>query len=145
MSGLAPTAPTAIESVGWQGYSDGMNVPTLQFVFRTLGVAAICFALAATGFAHRGFAAPRDAALAQYLAIGGTFSDICGDLGEGQDASGQRCEVCRLVGAAVLPEAAVVLRPLHIRLAADQIGTQCVCAPAAQLDLACPPRAPPSA
>ena len=122
-----------------------MNRAALQFAFRCLSVAAICVGLAATGFAHRGFAAPRNAALTDYLAAGGMIADICGDIRKGKDASAQSCEACRLVGAAVVPETCVVLRPLQMRPAAGRIGVQCVCAPPARLDLSRPTRAPPHA
>jgi len=69
--------------------------------------ATICFALiiamAAAAFAHSGGRPAMTPEIAQYLAAGGSFSDICGSLEDPDGAQGQKCEACRIMGAALVP------------------------------------------
>lgn len=63
---------------------------------------ALCAAMASSGFAHRFIAA--DADLADYLAAGGSYADICNDFED--HSTGQNCDACRLVDSASVPPAA---------------------------------------
>ncbi|WP_102109235.1 hypothetical protein [Oceaniglobus roseus] len=69
-------------------------------LLNVLTAALILLASTLAGFAHR---AP-DAALERFLAAGFTLSDLCADAHPGgQSHDHDRCDACRLVGAAVLP------------------------------------------
>lgn len=78
------------------------NAPsTLCKFFTSL---ALIFAMGASGFAHGGARAPISPDLAAYVAAGGLLADICGGSGEQDSATGQKCEACRLIGAALVPQ-----------------------------------------
>jgi hypothetical protein len=64
---------------------------------------ALIFAMAASGFAHSSARKALSPELAAYVAAGGSLADICGRSDEQDKANGQRCEVCRLIGAVIVP------------------------------------------
>lgn len=63
----------------------------------------LSLALFSLPFAHRAGAAPVTAEITQYMALGGSLSDICGNTAPHM-AGG--CESCRIVAAMLLPPAA---------------------------------------
>ncbi|MFV2054158.1 hypothetical protein [Aliiroseovarius sp. YM-037] len=70
---------------------------------RLLVALALICGMATSGFAHRLGPPTLDAGLLAYLEAGGAFADLCGDPDDPLHPSGQVCEACRLIGAAVLP------------------------------------------
>ena len=62
-------------------------------------VVALLIAMASSGLAHRFVPAQADEALTAYLAAGGSYADICGDVDHG---AMQSCDACRLVDTACL-------------------------------------------
>lgn len=66
-------------------------------------LALVTLALLSVPFAHRAGAAPVTPEITQYLSLGGSLSDICGDT-DLHIAGG--CESCRIVGSMLLPPAA---------------------------------------
>lgn len=65
---------------------------------------ALIIAMAASGLAHAGVRPPAlSPDLAEYVLAGGSLADICGYAGEQEGAQGQKCEACRLIGAALIP------------------------------------------
>lgn len=70
---------------------------------RLLLAFALFSGMATSGFAHRLGAPTLDTGLLAYLDAGGTLADLCGDPDDPLHPSGQVCEACLLVGAAVLP------------------------------------------
>jgi hypothetical protein len=71
--------------------------------FKLLTSFALIVAMAASGFAHTGSRAALTPELMAYVAAGGSLADICGAPIEQDGAQGQKCEACRLMGAAILP------------------------------------------
>ena len=65
-------------------------------------VFALMMALATSSFAHRFAAEQIDDSLRDYLAAGGSLTDLCAAL-DADGHSGQSCDACRLVDAAALP------------------------------------------
>ncbi|MEP1766909.1 MAG: hypothetical protein ABJJ53_09780 [Sulfitobacter sp.] len=63
---------------------------------------ALMIAMAASAFGHTSVRPPLSPELAQYVAMGGFLTDICGTTGEQDSGQAQKCEVCRLMGAAIL-------------------------------------------
>ncbi len=70
-------------------------------------LALVTLALLSLPFAHRVGAAPVTAEMAQFLALGGSLTDICGDT-QGHTAGG--CESCNIVASMLMPPAVHVLR-----------------------------------
>lgn len=64
---------------------------------------ALIFAMAVSGFAHKTMQPSLSPGFAAYVAAGGSLADICGGSGEQDGAQGQKCEACRLIGAALVP------------------------------------------
>lgn len=69
---------------------------------RMVLLAVLALALVATGFSHR---APNadDEALAVFLAVGGSTSDLCGDHGPATGHADRLCQACQIAGGADLP------------------------------------------
>jgi hypothetical protein len=63
-------------------------------------LALVTLALLSVPFAHRAGAAPVTPEITQYLSLGGSLSDICGDT-DLHIAGG--CESCQIVGSMLLP------------------------------------------
>ncbi len=74
----------------------------MHTVPRFCAIFALAVAVIASAFAHSHVKAPLAPELAEYVAMGGSLEDICGHAGEG-NATGQKCEACRLLGAAIVP------------------------------------------
>jgi hypothetical protein len=66
---------------------------------------ALVFALVSSSFAHTGFRPALSPDLAAYVAAGGSLVDFCGKSSEKEVVQGQKCDVCRLIGAIFLPQA----------------------------------------
>ncbi|MEB8387256.1 hypothetical protein OO012_08460 [Rhodobacteraceae bacterium KMM 6894] len=65
---------------------------------------AVMIAFVMSTFAHISPRAPEPAGLLAFVAAGGSLGDLCGgDITD--DATGTKCEACRLVGAALIPAA----------------------------------------
>lgn len=64
---------------------------------------ALILAIAAIGFAHSNARKALSPELAAYVAEGGSLADICGGTDKQNSAHGQKCEACRLIGAALMP------------------------------------------
>lgn len=64
---------------------------------------ALIFAMAVSALAHVGMRPALSPDLAEYVLAGGELSDLCGYSGEQDGARGQKCEACRLIGAALIP------------------------------------------
>ncbi|KEJ88883.1 hypothetical protein [Sulfitobacter donghicola] len=79
------------------------HTPLHRFV-----LALITLALLSVPFAHKVTAAPISAEMAQFLAIGGQLSDLCGDP-QGQASS--TCASCTIAATMLSPKAIKVLRP----------------------------------
>ncbi len=76
----------------------------MQSLHRLMLLAAITFALVATGFSHR-IPSPDDLALQVFAMSGGDLSDICADTdGDGNPDHGD-CPACHIAGSADLPTA----------------------------------------
>ena len=86
----------------------------LRHVLRLAFVALLAVATAASAGAHRS-AVLGDAALAAFLASGGTLSDICNDGERPAHQSVPSCEACQVMGAALLPAPVVVRRAVDAR------------------------------
>lgn len=71
-------------------------------------LALVTLALLSLPFAHRAGSAPLSPEMAQFLAMGGTLSDICGET-FGHINGG--CESCTIVAAMLVPPAVQLLRP----------------------------------
>jgi hypothetical protein len=82
--------------------------------------------LAGLGFAHRPGGPVSDPRLAAYVSAGGSVSDLCEAHGRDGPSGARPCEACRLVGAALLPEAPPLAAPgaplPALRLARDGEG-----------------------
>lgn len=78
-------------------------------ICKFLTAIALMFALVSSGFAHTGYRSAMSADLAAYVAAGGALNDICGGSGEQNSTVGQKCEACRLIGAALVPRACVAV------------------------------------
>ncbi len=78
-------------------------------ILRASLLALIMLAMTSLPFVHRAGAEPQSAEYATFLAMGGTFDDICGDRGGHTAASG--CEACRIVAATLLLPPVSILRP----------------------------------
>ncbi|MGH1413599.1 MAG: hypothetical protein ACRBB0_08895 [Pelagimonas sp.] len=74
--------------------------PKLQRLITSI---ALIFAMVASGFAHSGARTGVSDDLAAYVAAGGWLGDICGDVDDPKGTQGQKCEACRLIGAALVP------------------------------------------
>ncbi|KIN64564.1 hypothetical protein Z946_3456 [Sulfitobacter noctilucicola] len=59
--------------------------------------------MAVSAFAHTGARPALSPELEAYVAAGGTLAELCGTAGEQDGTQGQKCEACRLIGAALLP------------------------------------------
>lgn len=89
-------------------------------------LALITLALLTVPFAHRAGAAPVTPQMAQFLAMGGNLTDICGETGGHINAG---CESCRIVGEMLLSPQALTpqevsfhkinLNGLHAQSSAD--------------------------
>ncbi|MGB5557079.1 MAG: hypothetical protein WBN04_03600 [Paracoccaceae bacterium] len=89
----------------------------MQRILRLNLILALITALAGTAFAHRAPSPDLDRMVASYIAIGGSFDDLCGDpLAPGKGG----CEACRLVGAATLPPMSDIAHRLATSRDADQ-------------------------
>ncbi len=67
---------------------------------RVVIVLALLLALASTSFAHR-FATASDASFAEFVALGGNYADICGDINGAPSKRGPSCEACTLAQTAI--------------------------------------------
>ena len=72
-------------------------------LFRLFATIALITAMVVSAFAHTGARPSLSPELTAYVAAGGLLADICGSSEEQDGAQGQKCEACRLVGAAILP------------------------------------------
>lgn len=86
--------------------------------FAPFVVMLLVAAMAASGFAHRLGVAKPDPELAIFIQNGFSLADICGDPSDPDHSSSQVCEACRLVSAAVVPQASSDL--LQIELSESQ-------------------------
>ena len=80
------------------------------YLHRTI-LALITLALLSLPFAHRVGAAPVTAEMAQFLALGGNLTDICGDT-QGHSAGG--CESCNIVASMLMPPAVHAQHPMFV-------------------------------
>lgn len=78
-----------------------MEIILAKFL-RLFAAIAVIIAIAVMGFAHKQSQTPLTPELAAYVAQGGSLGDLCGDFDEEHGHHGQKCEACRLVGAALL-------------------------------------------
>jgi len=69
----------------------------------------LAFALAGTALAHRAAPNTQDLALAQFLAAGGTLADLCHSDHTPHHSAESSCDACRLIGAALLSPAPMLL------------------------------------
>ncbi len=76
---------------------------TIRTVSKFCAIFALAVAVIASTFAHTHVKVPLTPELAEYVAMGGSLEDLCGGSGEQDNAAGQKCEACRLLGAAVVP------------------------------------------
>ncbi|QUJ75627.1 hypothetical protein KDD17_11745 [Sulfitobacter albidus] len=108
---------------------------------RGLACLAIVLALLSLPFGHRGVGATQpSSALADFIAMGGTPDDLCGDT---PHHVGGDCDACRIVSAMDLPSATRILRAPLARVPASVASTHLspIRAPATARP---PARAPPS-
>jgi len=63
---------------------------------------ALVIAMAASAFGHTNIRPPLSPELVEYVAMGGYLTDLCGNAGEQDGGQTQKCEVCRLIAAAIL-------------------------------------------
>ena len=104
-------------------------------------LALVTLALLSVPFAHRAGAAPVTPEIAQYLSIGGSLSDICGDT-DLHIAGG--CESCQIVGSMLLPPAAYSSRGELTYTAVRPASTKASAATALPHFVSPPVRAPPA-
>lgn len=116
-------------------------IATLQILLRNLMLIALSLALLTLPFAHRAGAEPVSGEMAEYLALGGSVSELCGD--SVLHPSGG-CESCRIV------ETASLAPRLHIWTATLEASSQAIL-PAAKQTITTnsysnrpPARAPPA-
>jgi hypothetical protein len=72
-------------------------------------LALLLLALTSLPFAHRAGAAPITQDMMQYIALGGTLSDICGEEPGTHTAGG--CESCRITASMMMPQAVMDFAP----------------------------------
>ena len=72
---------------------------TRALIARLTLVLALMIAMASSGLAHRFVPEQANETLTAYLAAGGSYADICGDVEQG---AMQSCDACRLVDTACL-------------------------------------------
>ena len=114
----------------------------LQILMRNLMLGALAIALLSLPFAHRAGAEPVSSEMSDYLAVGGSIAELCGE--SVLHPSGG-CESCRIV------ETASLAPPLHIwartlepsSQATTLVATQTI--PTATYFNRPPARAPPAA
>lgn len=76
---------------------------------RLLTTCVLAFALMAVGFAHRYDASATSPEMVDYVAAGGSLSDLCGDF-DGSGRSGTvHCEACRIVETVSLAQCCALL------------------------------------
>ncbi|SFT01330.1 hypothetical protein SAMN04488040_2760 [Sulfitobacter marinus] len=68
---------------------------------------ALVFAMVFSGVAHTGLARAMSPDLAAYVATGGSLEDLCTPASGNNGAQAKKCEVCRLLGAALEPRPCV--------------------------------------
>lgn len=90
----------------------------LRFPVLMRAICALTLGLALTGVgaAHRPVDHPEQrAALAAFVAAGGSLADLCHDAGDhGGDHAMPECPACTLTGAVVLPAVAEVALPVPV-------------------------------
>ncbi|MEP3346097.1 MAG: hypothetical protein ABJN34_01010 [Litoreibacter sp.] len=69
----------------------------------------LLMAFAVSGFAHSNMAERVSPELAEYVANGGSIADICGNEGGEHSPNLMKCESCRLINSAAMPDAAFLL------------------------------------
>lgn len=79
--------------------------------FTRLLVLIASLAMSATGFAHRFSDAQSSPELLSYLSIGGSLSDICGDIDHSHHLA-STCDACLIASNALMPVASVALPQL---------------------------------
>lgn len=109
---------------------------------RLVACLAIALSLAALPFGHRATASEITPQMADFLAMGGTFDDLCGD--DTFHGGGGVCEACRIVDALHLPDAPRIagLTSGTIEPAATAVAPKLLWA--TSLAIRPPARAPPS-
>jgi Na+/H+-dicarboxylate symporter len=85
-------------------------------LMRVIFALTLGLALAGVGAAHRPVERPGDAAaLAAFVAAGGSVADLCHDAGDhGGHPARMECPACTLTGAVVLPQIAAVALPVPV-------------------------------
>ncbi|WP_298858213.1 hypothetical protein [uncultured Sulfitobacter sp.] len=105
-------------------------------------LAAVTLALLSLPFAHRSSAAPASPEMVQFLAMGGSFADICGDI---DTATTGNCESCRVVAAMHLAPPVQVAHPVFIAVEVQATPNPYVFVSGPALHRSPPVRAPPRA
>ena len=122
----------------------GVMERMLQTLQRLVLVAAIAFALVATGFAHR-VPAAEDTALQAFVLSGGDIADLCFDAEGDGPAVHQDCPACHITATADLPPAGLGLRDADLIFVARVVAPRESRAVRSVLDPARGMRAPPLA
>ncbi|WP_072506690.1 hypothetical protein [Phaeobacter porticola] len=114
------------------------TLPRLAMVF------ALMLAMASSGFAHSFNRAEASADYADFVAAGGSLSDLCGGSIDPNHATPAKCEACRLVAAAVIPSHPTGLGLISARRPAARARLAEPLRQARWLDPSHPTRAPPA-